>query len=220
MNNTLSNITELTPESKKVSNNSIFESKSELEIWRDFNRGSEAAFLYIYNKYFDVLFRFAYQFSKDQDFVKDCIQDLFVELNSNKKLEVKSIKAYLMVSLKRKIIYYQKRASKFLYKNDLLSGYDFQMSYSHEEKLIDQQFEAEQKEKMNEAINSVLSNRQREVIYYLYFEKLTVDEIAEIMKLSRRGVQNLSYKAVGALKNHFELMVIFIISILLKFSVI
>jgi RNA polymerase sigma factor (sigma-70 family) len=216
MNNAISKTIEPTLPLKKEKHVSLFASKPETEIWQEFVRGNEAAFLYIYNKYFEVLYRFGFQFSKDQDFIQDCIQDLFMELNSNKKLEVRSLKSYLMVSLKRKIIHYQKRASKFLYKNDLLSGYDFQMSYSQEDKIIDQQFEDEQKARMNNAINTVLTKRQREVIYYLYYEKLSVEEIAELMHLSRRGVQNLSYKAVAVLKNHFELILIFIISFMLK----
>jgi RNA polymerase sigma factor (sigma-70 family) len=193
-----------------------FDLKTDEVIWSEFVKGSEAAFLFIYNKYFDTLFRFGYQFSKDQEFIKDCIQDLFVELNRTRSTGsiVRSIKPYLLVSLKRKMLYYQKRARKFIYKNDLLSGYDFQISYSHEDKLIDQQLEAEQKEKMNLAINTILSKRQREVIYYLYYEKLAVDEISKIMQLSRRGVQNLSYKAVAILKSHFELILIFVFTLL------
>jgi len=112
------------------------------------------------------------------------------------------------------MLYYQKRARKFIYKNDLLSGYDFQISYSHEDKMIEQQLEDEQKEKMNLAINTILSKRQREVIYYLYYERLSTDEIASIMQLSRRGVQNLSYKAVALLKSHFELILIFVFTLL------
>ena len=80
MASAIKNITSATTyQKKKVV--SVFDSKSDAEIWEEFSRGSEAAFLYIYNRYFDALFRFAYQFSKDQDFIKDCIQDLFVELN-------------------------------------------------------------------------------------------------------------------------------------------
>lgn len=189
-----------------------FEFKSDENIWNEFQKGNEAAFLFIYNKYFDTLFKFGFQFSRDHDFIKDCIQDLFVELNRRSVSKVKSIKPYLMVSLKRKMLYYQKRASKFIYKNDLLTGYDFQISYSHEDKMIDQQIEAEKKEKMNLAINTILTKRQREVIYYLYYERLSVDEIAEMMQLSRKGVQNLSYKAIAILKSHFELMLAFIFS--------
>ncbi|MFW5761234.1 MAG: RNA polymerase sigma factor [Cyclobacteriaceae bacterium] len=202
---------------KRKNETSDFDQKSDEAIWIEFKKGSEAAFLFIYNKYFDTLFKFAFQFSKDQDFIKDCIQDLFVELNLSSVKQVRSIKPYLMVSLKRKILYYQKRASKFIYKNDLLSGYDFQISYSQEDKMIDQQLEDEQKIKMSNAINSVLTSRQREVIYYLYYEKLSVDEIAEIMHLSHRGVQNLSYKAVAILKSHFDLIIIFLFHYIFNF---
>jgi RNA polymerase sigma factor (sigma-70 family) len=187
------------------------------EIWNKFISGDQAAFIYIYNRYFDILFRFAYQFSHDQDFIKDCIQDLFIELNTSKsKKPVSSIRAYLMVSLRRKIHYYQKKASKFIFRQDLLQGYDFQMNFSHEAKIIDQQFETEKKERLNQAINQILSRRQRELIYYLYFEKLSIDEVAQVMQLTRRGAQNLLYKSIGLLKKQFKSIAI---SLLLFFFI-
>lgn len=186
---------------------SRFDSMSDNGIWKEFAKGNSAAFLYIYNKHFDDLYSFGFQFSKDADFIKDCIQDLFVELNQKKKSRsIKSIKSYLFVSLKRKIIYYQNRSKKFIYKTNLLDGYDFQMSFSVEDRLINQQFDKERKAKLNKAINTILTKRQREAIYYLYYERLSIDEMAELMPVSRRGIQNLVYKAVRILKSHFELI--------------
>jgi RNA polymerase sigma factor (sigma-70 family) len=190
----------------KSESSSKYNLLSDSEIWNRFKNGDNSSFLYFYNIYFSNLYGFGCQFSKDKDFIKDCIQDLFVELNNNRSRlsEVRCIKAYLMVSLKRKILYYQKRSKKFIFKHDLLEGYDFQISFSQEDKIINQQIENEKREKINHAIQTILTRRQREAIFYLYFEKLTLDDVAELMKISRRGAQNILYKAINLLKSHLS----------------
>jgi RNA polymerase sigma factor (sigma-70 family) len=189
---------------------SKFENLTDVEIWNEFKKGNDSSFLYVYNKYFEILYGFGFQLSKDRDFIKDCIQDLFVELNHHRSRlsEVQSIKAYLMISLKRKILYYQKRSKKFIYKNDLLEGYDFQMAFSQEDKIINQQIEQEKREKLNKAVQSILTKRQREAIYYLYYENLSIDDVADLMKITRRGAQNLLYKAVSLLKSNLSSIII------------
>jgi RNA polymerase sigma factor (sigma-70 family) len=112
-----------------------------------------------------------------------------------------------MISLKRKILYYQKRSKKFIYKNDLLEGYDFQMAFSQEDKIINQQIEQEKREKLNKAVQSILTKRQREAIYYLYYENLSIDDVADLMKITRRGAQNLLYRAVSLLKSNLSSIV-------------
>lgn len=189
------------------------EQRNDTEVWESFRKGDQSAAVFLYNKYFDTLYQFAFQFSQDQDFIKDCIQDLFVELiKKPQKSKVTSVKSYLMVSLKRKILYYQKRLQKFIYRNDLLEGYDFQLSFSHETKIIGQQFEVEKKEKLNRIINTVLTLRQREAIFYLYYEQLTIDEMAEVMQLSRRAAQNLLYKSIKILKQNL----LFLLNLILQ----
>lgn len=183
---------------------SKFEHLSDPEIWHSLKKGNDAAFIYLYDKYFNMLYGYGFQFSKDSEFVKDCIQDLFVEINNSRGRsgEVRAIKPYLMVSLKRKILYYQKRSRKVIYKDDLLRGYDFQMTFAHEDRIINQQFELEKKKKLNKALRKILTKRQREAIYYLYYERLSMDEVAGLMNIGRRSAQNLLYKAISMLKSN------------------
>lgn len=205
----LLNMNEWSSKDLKRLTSSKYDHLSDQKIWNEFRKGDDLSFLFLYNKYFDVLYGFGFQFSKDPDFVKDCIQDLFIELIDKRKRlsSVRSIKAYLLVSLKRKIFYYQKRGKRLIYKSNLLEGYDFQINISHEDSIINQQFDKEKKDKLNKEINNILTKRQREVIFYLYYERLTVDDVADLMMVSRRSVQNLIYKAVKLLKNHFAILV-------------
>ena len=51
---------------------------SDKELWIDFLSGEKEAFKTIYEKYFPELFNYGCYFLDDEDLVKDCIQDLFV----------------------------------------------------------------------------------------------------------------------------------------------
>src|SRR5690606_36156630 len=79
--------------------------KDEAAIWEAFKKGNESAFIYIYETYFDQLFVYGKQFTRDEDIVKDAIQDLFITLRKSRAGlgSTDSIKFYLYKSLKRLI---------------------------------------------------------------------------------------------------------------------
>ena len=74
-----------------------FENLSEKQLWQLFKNGSEDAYAFIYHKYFHVLYNYGRQFSDSKEGVKDCIQDLFVEIWDRKENlgDTDSIKFYL-----------------------------------------------------------------------------------------------------------------------------
>jgi len=55
----------------------------ELKILQDIRRGDEKAFRLLYDLYFDRVFRFLAQFSKDRDEIKEWCQRTFVKLHEN-----------------------------------------------------------------------------------------------------------------------------------------
>ncbi|MCL4483994.1 MAG: hypothetical protein M1445_15515, partial [Bacteroidetes bacterium] len=67
---------------------------SDKELWIDFISGNNDAFKTIYEKYFPELFKYGCYFSDDEDLVKDCIQDLFINL-FNYRLKLKHEKYWL-----------------------------------------------------------------------------------------------------------------------------
>ena len=72
--------------------------KSDSEIWKDFKAGDEGSFCYLYDTYFTILYSYGRKFSRDQQLVKDCVQDVFTELiNRREKLsDTDNIRFYLM----------------------------------------------------------------------------------------------------------------------------
>ena len=74
-------------------------------IWQAVRAGDEEAFERLYQLNFRDLFYYGRQFLHDEEAVNDAIQDLFVDLwRTRRSLSpARSVKYYLMASLRRKI---------------------------------------------------------------------------------------------------------------------
>lgn len=169
-------------------------------LWDEFRKGSDAAFIQIYEQFFDSLYNYGMRLSQDESQTKDGIQEVFFDL---KRLRHKigptdNIKFYLLKCLKRKL---QRQFSKWEQRRESLdSSQDFDFTISHEQQLIDQQMSMEKIEELNSAI-AKLSPRKKEIIYYFFYEGFSYVQIREIMGLdSVKTTRNLMYKALGFLR--------------------
>jgi len=183
-----------------------FDGKSDQEIWSAFKSGSEVSLIYIYNTYFHTLYRYGSQFSKDRALIKDAIQDLFIELlrKRNKLSDTTSIKFYLFKSLKINLLTKFKRNRLHYFEDN--TGFDFGVSLSFEEKLINAQLDQEKKRRINDAL-SKLKRKEREIIYYYYFEELDLSQISTMMQFSNpKSAQNLLYRTLKKLKNSLTIL--------------
>jgi len=178
-----------------------FENKTESEIWDAFRAGNRNALVFIYQAFRDELFTYGYQFSKDKEKTKDKIQELFLYLfkNVSRLGPTTSIKFYLYRSLKR---LQAKDPSNKVF-NIPFSDYikdSFSIELSHETILIKEEESEWKLLRLQDALNR-LPLRQREVIYYFFYEGFSYKEIQEIMGYKNiQIVRNLQYKAIKALK--------------------
>ncbi|HSF55332.1 MAG TPA: sigma-70 family RNA polymerase sigma factor [Algoriphagus sp.] len=174
---------------------------SDGEAWDAFRQGNESAFIFIYETYFEILFGYGFSIVPDPNIVKDSLQDLFIQLRERRGQlgSTDSIKFYLFKCLKRRL---QKEISKWPGIKDSLDAIpaDFLFTLSYEAQLIDKQLTTEKITHLNEAITK-LSKRQREIIYYSFFEGFNYTQIQEIMGLeSHQSGRNLMYKALKELR--------------------
>lgn len=174
--------------------------QSDSILWKSFKSGSESSFIYIYENFFEKLYGYGCRLTDREDLVKDAIQDLFMDLRKNRENlgETDSIKFYLFKCLKRKIL---KELNSWFYKKEQFTGdLSFEITFSHEQVLIQRQLDEEKSAQLNKAIRG-LSFRKREAIYYLYYEGLNYEQIKEIMNLSHvKSARNLIYKALDILR--------------------
>ena len=183
--------------------NTGFKDKTESEIWEYFRNGSRSALVYIYNTYKDELFEYGSQFSKDNEQVKDNIQELFVYLYRNSSMlgATSSIKFYLFRSLRRLIAKESKIKLNTFYKVGHQSKNEYFKAVASQETLIVQKENKDSELlRLRDAINN-LPSKQREVIYYFFYKGFTYQEIQTIMDYKDvQTVRNLIHRAIKSLK--------------------
>lgn len=169
-------------------------------LWRQFKEGSDHAFYLLYDRYADMLYKYGIHFSKDTDFVKDCIHDLFLDLYKyRKKLsETNNVQFYLFRSLRRIIHKERVRVLPFVRNERTFTPKEIPV-FSHEEYLIAAETKAEEYKVLNAAMKN-LTNRQREGLSLKFEHDHTYSEISEIMGISLESARSIIYLALKELR--------------------
>lgn len=190
-----------------------------IKLWESFRKGDREAFAALFREHYGTLYKFGNKFTTNTELLEDCIQELFVELwQAKSQAPVFSVKAYLLKSLKYKLLKAFRKNGKILPIHD--NG-DLPFELSHETFLISQQENQVKKEMVIEALGR-LTHRQKEIIYLKYYQNLSYEEVSEIMNINYQVARNLLYQAIKSLKNMLagplELFLLFVLSTGITFS--
>ncbi|GEO20498.1 RNA polymerase sigma factor [Cyclobacterium qasimii] len=179
-----------------------YENSTDREIWKAFDKGNESAFNYIYRVYVPALFRYGWQFSKDEAILQDCIQDIFIYLRSRRGslTKVNSIKAYLYKIMQREVIRSINAEKRYIHNSGEIDERIFPIEICHETKLIQQEYDLEMQGKIKFAMNQ-LTSRQRQAVLLLIEEDMNYKEIAEVLGFSKvKSARKIIYRALETLK--------------------
>jgi len=146
--------------------------------------------------------------TNDSELVKDCIQELFFRIWKNKVdlTSISYIKSYLLKGLRRQILNVLELKYNNLDKVKLEDN--FLIEFSHEDYLIQTQYEEGLRHKVIQALNQ-LSKKQREAVYLRYFEELEYSEISEIMNINLQSVKNNVHRGLIALRGIITVLLVF-----------
>lgn len=178
----------------------------DLALWTSFKNGESQAFAKIYDTFFPILYNYGLQFTQDKEIIKDVIQDLFIDINERKSRlgEVKNIKFYLFKGLKRRLIALLDKRHLPNFPNLLKVLPSFAISTTREQEIILEETEKNKYIALEKAYEQ-LSERQREVLIYYFYEGLTYEEISELMGFSKvEHARKLVYRSILKLRSIFE----------------
>lgn len=172
--------------------------KLDAKIWHDFKNGYHSAFTVIYNQHIDMLFAYGTKICRDHNLIKDCIQEVFIKLfeRREKIKNLDSIKFYLFKALKNTLIDSITLEKKMLI---LSENTEFKIEYSAEKHWIDNEIDASQRKKIQEALNEI-TNKQKEIIYLRYNQGLSFAQIAEILDINANSAKKQTYRTLGKLR--------------------
>ncbi len=166
-------------------------------LWESFRKGNKEAFAILFREHYGPMYLFGIKFIPDKQVLEDAIHELFIELwQSRSQTPVTSVKAYLLKSLKYKLLRIIRKNGQ----HEILDEKEHSFfEWSHENFIIAQQ-ENEEKKQMVIAAVSQLSNRQKEIIYLKYYQNLSYEEVSEIMNINYQVARNLLYQSIKTLK--------------------
>ena len=156
------------------------------EIIRDYKDGLT---LYI-NGYVDNIFT-----------AEDLMEDTFFKLATKKpRFSGKSSFKTWLYAIARNV------ALDYLRKNSKVTStpIDDLSNYITEEMNVEREYLIKEQKITLHRIMRELKAEYFQVLYLVYFESFTNEEIAKIMKKNRRQIENLIYRAKGALKSELE----------------
>ncbi len=170
-------------------------------FYRRYLEGDAAAFDRLVLLYKEGLIRFLYHLTSDWHTAEDLSEDCFVELivHPRRYRFHSGLKTYLYAIARHKAMSHLRRRTAF----PLLS---LDAMAVGAETIVEPSpafFGREQRQSLQRAMEG-LPKDYRDVLYLRYFEEMSNEEIARVMKKSRKQVYNLSSRAKSALKTRLE----------------
>lgn len=172
---------------------------NEAELWSKVLSGDMTALSLLYKQNYNLLFNWGMRFVSDEEFVKDCIQDVFVKICSSRKLSsTPYVRSYLLTSLRNMI--FDRVASA--HDDVSISGRLFEIDDN--DSGIEQLFKDDDDSRMLGrrlvmAYNSLTYN-QRVSVYLRYVRGLSYKEIAAVMEMNPQSAMNLVSRALKSLR--------------------
>lgn len=184
--------------------------------WGQFIAGDKDAYGWIYKVHIQTLFQYGKRFTSDTELIKDCIQEVFTQLYNNRKRLIipDNIKLYLLIALKNCLINALYQESHYeRYNSETIS---FSLELTVEEQYVNNELYQNQIKRIQEIL-TLLTPRQKEIIYYRYIQELSFDEICVIMDMNYQSAQNLIQRSLKKIRDTYGSVEIFIL--LLSISV-
>lgn len=182
---------------------------SEDAILEYFKNGDEGCFEIIYRRYTGILFRYGIQFTSDESLVKDAIHDVFIKFY-DARLQLNpgiNIKFYLFTCLKNHLYNLLKR-ELFFEKVDIA---DNEYLDSEAEERVTTTLNQDELQRQVREFMVILTDRQREIIYYRYMEELSIEEISLLMDMNYQSVQNTIQRSIRRIRDTLPLFLFFLI---------
>lgn len=166
--------------------------------YRRFLDGDDSAFDEIMREYRNGLIFFIQRYVQEEAAAEDIAVDVFVDLIVHRhRYNFKtSLKTYMYMIGRSKALDYLRHKNK-LY----IVEYSQELEEAGEEPPLEEIILKDEKKRIvNEALTKLPDDMQA-AVHLVYFEDLSYDEAANVMKLNRKKIDNLLYRAKGALRS-------------------
>lgn len=173
----------------------------DLALWDLLIKGDQKALEILYQKYYSLLLNYGLKCNPNKELIKDCIQDLFVNLFQNNSIKTANItvRSYLLKALRNNLIY------KLSSQKEEYSLDDSVFYIPENEDLFEQLFPKNDQDvllarRLMDAMSQLTPN-QKSVLYLRYVKELSYKEIADVMDMNVQSSMNLANRALTKLRS-------------------
>lgn len=171
------------------------------DLWHKFMLGDDEALSALYNHYVHELFSYGLKIHRDEQLVKDCIQEVFIHLiDRRKKLKFSdATHVYLFKSLRNKLLEELRTKNRRSTIVHSIAAENADHEISAEQSKIKSEEERYRTSIMAEAIDS-LSDYQKEAIYLKYSQGFDYEKMAELLEIDISSARTLIYRSLKKVK--------------------
>lgn len=181
-----------------------YQNMKDTDLWELVLKGDMKAVSSLYREHYELLLNFGLKYTQDEDFVKDCIQDVFVKLCTSKRLSSTAyVRSYLLTALKNTIS--DKLASLKITEDLNEHFFEFRIEDSALEALFKDNDEALQMSRKLISAYKALPENQRMAIWLHYVKGLSYKEMAAVMNIKPQSTMNLVSRALANLRSRMTL---------------
>ncbi|MGV8094552.1 MAG: RNA polymerase sigma factor [Mangrovibacterium sp.] len=167
-------------------------------VWDNFKAGDRVSFEIIYNEFADVLFAYGSRITSDKELLKDCIQDVFIDIYKygSELRKPESLEFYLFRTLKRNIIRKLKEARRTQFTDENITL--FELKFDLEDEII--RDEDNERLSLLQKLLQSLDHSQRELLFLKFNSGLTYPEIGKLLNLKPDTVKKQVYRLLNYLR--------------------
>ena len=164
-------------------------------------KNDEKALGYLFNTYYNKLYRIGLKWCLDSDITEECIQLIFSDLWKYRLTlgDIQSFEAYLKSSLKKRIFKELQKVNSIEKVNWEEAETFILSTQSYEDILIKQESDENLKIQLHAALEQ-LSPRQKEIIILKYFDELSFKEISEKTGLQTDTIYKVLHEGIKKLR--------------------
>jgi RNA polymerase sigma-70 factor (ECF subfamily) len=159
---------------------------SDNDLIRLLNKGDEAAYKLLYDRYWPVLYESAYNILRDRNSSMDLLQEIFVWLWVHRKdLRINNLRGYLLSAVKFKIANYF-RDNKV--RNSIFA--ELEIKHLNDIPFYDDSLEVKELKEIIIQFTSQLPQRAKQIFHLSRIEHLSNKEVAQRLGISEKTVEN------------------------------
>lgn len=176
-----------------------------LDLWEKFTKGDDNALSALYSIYIHQLYSYGLKICDDDHLVKDCIQEVFINLIDRRKTLklTDSTYVYLFKSLRNKLLEELRSRNR---RSAIISIISLETD-QHDISIEQMKVHSEEKEHRSMIIAKALdalSEYQIEAIFLKYSQGFDYEKIGEILEIDVASARTLIYRSLKKIKEQIK----------------